>query len=134
LERIDTPDIYVLAEALEKDICRPPRHEGEEYPIELSNSVRANAARHDGFITPVETIRATLVGSWLVDERNNRFLGWVYNGPVDLSRYADENPHGDDPDPWLTRMLAPRCIRACMVERDGDNAMIRAELRVNEAS
>ncbi|WP_438006418.1 hypothetical protein WME89_48870 [Sorangium sp. So ce321] len=130
---IDTPDIYVLAEALETDIRRPPTHKGEELLLELSSSVVIDTrARPDGTIPIVQPIRAKLVARWLLDESGSRSIGWVYVGPVDLSRYADERRDSESLDLWLRRMLWKSCIRVLIVEREGDSAMIEAELRALE--
>ncbi|WP_437737452.1 hypothetical protein [Sorangium sp. So ce1335] len=130
MEPIDAPDIFFLAEDLESTVHGPPTREGEERLFEVSSSVELNPeARPDGAIPILKNIKAKLVARWLVDERGNRFLGWVYAGPADLSRYAEEKSDGERFDTWITRMLARSAMRVRVTERNGDAAMIEAELR-----
>jgi hypothetical protein len=132
MEPIDAPDIFLLAEDLDSDadVRRLPTREGEELPFETRSSVRVNTkATPDGTPPFAAPLRAKLVARWLVDECGERFLGWAYAGTTDLSRYAEEKGDDETLDTWLTRMLARSAMRVRVTERNGDTAMIEADLR-----
>ncbi|WP_437765183.1 hypothetical protein WMF27_31320 [Sorangium sp. So ce281] len=126
MEPIDTPDPDLLDEALKTEVHRPPTREGEEFPLQLNSSVRIDRTARPPV---VPTMQAKLVGRWLLDEHGNRFLGWVYIGPVSLEPYDGEKLDGESLDAWIDRALKASCLRVRITDRDGDNAVIEADLR-----